>query len=324
MRKPSWHRLEKAVLADWPGDWPTARQEAGLTWEPETLPIYEVTPGIIMSNGEPWHNEVPGYQRIIRSDNRLTLGIQTDAYRVISNSDFGYVIESIVGADGEYGQIKYEGVFELHQGRMVIAVLFLEDPIVIPGDNSETYRYLVFITRHDGSGGLRVILTNVRVVCANTAQMAEAGAKEEETAFSIRHTKNWDERVAEVRDKIAEALQANQRYFEICTELALKKVTPATIIKMTKRLLPIGDDMGVRQQQNRENERQALLTLLEGPTISDDHRKSPYGWLQAATEWSDHYRTARTESSYVTRQLVHPQPLKHKAFDIAKTFAGVK
>jgi phage/plasmid-like protein (TIGR03299 family) len=324
VRVPSWHQLEKVVLEDWPGTWEEARGHAGLLWEPESVPIYEMEPVSGALTYFTKTNVVPGYQRIIRNDNRLTLGIQSQAYRMVTNTEFGYVIESLMGQGVDSERLAYEGVFELDEGRMVVAVVRLTTPIIIPGDNSETYTYVVFMTRHDGRGGLRVILTNVRVVCANTAKMAEAGAKDEETAFTIRHMGNWDERVAEVRDKLADALQANDVYAELCTALALKKVTPNTIEKMTKKLLPIGDDMGVLQQRNRENERYMLKTLIEGPTVPDEHRRTPYGWLQAATEWSDHYRPHRTESSYVTRQLVSKEPFKVKAFTIAKTFAGVR
>lgn len=334
VRQPSWHRLEKVVLEDWPGDWATARDHAGLVWEPESVPVYELQPqGVGMEAPEGWTANpialppqaavVPGYQRIIRSDNRLTLGIQSEAYRIITNAEFGYVIESVLGADFD-AELLYEGVFELDKGRKVVAVVRLAQPVVVPGDNSETFTYAVFFTRHDGSGGLRVLLTNVRVVCANTAKAAEAGAKEEETAFTIRHTSNWDERVAEVRDKLADALKSNQRYYEICEALATRKVSPSAMNKMVARFLPIGDDMGIRQQQNRENERAVVRSLIEGPTVSDEHRRTPYGFLQAATEWSDHHRRAHTESSYVTRQLLSREPMKMRAFGIAKRHAGVR
>lgn len=337
VRSPSWHRLESKVLADWPGSWDEARVESGLSlWEPESVPIYELwdSPAYVGEHpeiGSIVENRakiVEGYQRIVRSDNRLTLGIQTSKYRVITNTEFGGVIESILGTEidalGTTHEVKYEGVFELYEGRQVFAVVYLGEGIVIPGDNSLTYRYAVFYTRHDGQGGLRVIITNVRVVCANTAGMAEAGGREEDTKFSITHSAKWDERVAEVRDKVAEALAANQRYYEICEQLATVKVSRNTTEKMVKRLLPIGDDMGKRQLQNRENEREALRTLLAGPTISTENRSTPYGFLMAATEWSDHYRAHRSPSSYVTRQLVSKEPLKAKAFGIAKQFAGVK
>jgi phage/plasmid-like protein (TIGR03299 family) len=328
VRQPSWHQLESKILADWPTSWDEARVQAGLNlWEPVSVPIYElVSPVGYEDFDQP--KQVEGYQRIIRSDNRLTLGIQTKKYRMITNSEFGGIIETVLGAEinldtGEC-EIKYEGVFELYEGRQVFAVVYLGEGIQVPGDNSLTYRYAVFSTRHDGQGGVRCVITNVRVVCANTAKMSEAGAKEEETSFTIRHAGNWDERVAEVRDKVADALQANQRYFELCTQLATAKITPNTMEKMIKRLLPVGDDMGVRQQLNRENEREVLRTLLKGPTIATEHQRTPYGFLMAATEWSDHYRGFRTASSYVTRQLTSKEPIKVRAFGIAKQFAGVK
>ena len=42
VRQMPWHR-EGTVLADYPGDWDTARQLAGLDWDPVSTDIYAVS-----------------------------------------------------------------------------------------------------------------------------------------------------------------------------------------------------------------------------------------------------------------------------------------
>ena len=326
VREPSWHRLEQKILADWPGSWEEARQQANLLWEPVTAPVFErkisfdeIVPGVTL-DGQIFE-AIKGWQAIKRDDTGETLSVQTSAYHVISNTDFGQVIEGLLGEMP--GEIHYEGVFTLHGGRMVIALIRFDKPMSPKGDPSQTVQYAAFCSRHDGQGGLKVVLTNVRVVCANTWGMAEVGSKDEKTAFTIKHSRNWSERVEEVKGKLLIAAAANLAYIEISEQLLLKKVTKAHRDLFLRRILPIGDDMGDRQRQNRLDERQQVLTILDGPTCVDIN-KTAYGLMQAAGEWSDHYRRFRSVDTYVNRHLFSREPVKERAFREAKRLAGVK
>lgn len=322
VRTPSWHRLEKHVLDDWPGTWAEAARLSGVAdWDPISTPAYHQNE--MDSTHQAWGDFVldENWQRISRSDNGYTLSYQETSYRVIKNTEFGAVIESVLGMDlGE--ELAYEGVFELDGGRMVVAVLYWKDGLQVPGDPSKTVRYAVFVTRHDGQGGLRCLLTNVRVVCANTLAMAEDGSSEGATGFSIRHTANWDAKVAEVRERMLESRQGAETYLETMATLAAFKVNVRQREHFLRQLLPIGDDMGRQQQVNRDKERMTIRNLLEGPTcehISD----TAYGLLQATTEWSDHYRREPgTADAYVKRQLTTTHDMKGKGLRLVKAMAS--
>lgn len=319
VREPSWHKLEQKILADWPGDWATARQEANLLWEPLTEPVYlyRGTGG----DGLPLYLPAPGYQGVTRDDNEELLSIQSTGYEVINNTDFGAVIEGILGELG--GEIHYEGLFTLHGGRLVVALVRFDQSVRIPGDGSDTVTYAAFCVRHDGQGGLKVVLTNIRVVCANTWGMAEHAGVDGKTSFTIRHSKNWAEKVEEVKGKLLAGAMANKEYIEISEQLMLKKVTPKNREVFLKRLLPIGDDMGDRQRANREGERAQIRAILGGPTC-EGIDKTAYGLMQAAGEWADHYRRFRTVDTYTNRTLFTKEPIKIKAFREAKRLAGIK
>src|SRR5438105_830560 len=64
VRQMPWHR-EGTVLADYPGDWDTARQLAGLDWDPVSTDIYAVSG--INPDGTEHHEPVDGWKAVSRS-----------------------------------------------------------------------------------------------------------------------------------------------------------------------------------------------------------------------------------------------------------------
>lgn len=230
VRQPSWHRKERAVLASSPTTWEAARTEAGLTWDVYTEPIYTKQPGVDPADIgmppsfpiAPAYAMVKSWQIIKRDDTLTALAVQPTSYRVVRNDEFGNVIDALLGIQDDDRPI-FEALFSLYEGRMIVALCYFESPLVMPWDPSKNYRYLAFCSRHDGNGGLRGIPTNVRVVCANTIKQAEM-VDGRSVGFTIRHTANWKERIAEVRTNLVLAQQDSARWVEFAEQLALWKV----------------------------------------------------------------------------------------------------
>ena len=320
-RTPSWHGLEKMIMLNYPDSWQSAREMAALTWDPVPKPVWDWQPDHEPDTYCP-PQIIPGWQQIVRDDNAAVLSIQTESYRVITNTDLGGVVDTVMGSEWNTQQ-QIEGLFSLHGGRLVICLIRNKKVHTPSYDPSPSLEYTAVCSRHDGSGGLKVLRTNVRVVCANTWGMAEHGSQDGKTSFTVRHTENWDERVAEIRDQLAVADRANQEYFTMSEELSLKKVTNAHRERYLERFLPIGSDMSDRQKQNRQNEREQIRVILGSPTcVGID--KTAYGLLQASGEWCDHFRAYRKTDTYVTRNLVTWEPMKARAMRLTKDLAGIK
>ena len=79
VREPAWHGLG-AVLDDYPRHIDDARELAGLTWEPELVPVYQriATPLGVYPDGSLAEREdyvaVPNARLIQRSDTNAVLG----------------------------------------------------------------------------------------------------------------------------------------------------------------------------------------------------------------------------------------------------------
>ena len=324
---PSWHRQERAVLAASPATWGEAREEAGLTWEVETEPVYTRKQEFDSGFGHTQITQVNGWQAIVRDDKNLEdperiLSIQKDSYQVILNSQFGEVIDAALGLEPGEDPVTFEALFSLYGGRQIVALIRFDNPLLMPWDNSKTYPMCSFSSRHDGQGGLRGVPTVIRVICANTQNLSEM-TDGRTTGFTIRHTSNWEARVKEIGRGMAQARGDSAKWLKFAEELAMWKVTPRNRELYLKRYLPISDDMGTTQANNVIVSRSKIRGILESSTCS--HIKdNGYGLLMASTEWSDHFRSHNSNDSFISRQLLRKEEPKARSSRVLRQMAGIK
>lgn len=319
VRLPSWHRLENAVLPESPASWEEGRIAAGLTWEVETQPVFAQNKNA-GENSLLGHKQIEGWQLLTRNDTDAVLSIQPESYRVVHNYEFGDVIDAILGLD-EDETPNFEAIFSLYGGRQIVALCYFPQPLEMPWDPSKNYTYCALNSRHDGQGGVRGIPTNVRVQCANTWNLAEE-VDGRSAGFTIRHTSNWKERVAEIRARMIMARGASAEWVSFTEQLALWKAGEDQRETYLKKMFPIGDDMEPRQRDNAETNRDAVRRILASPTC-EPIANTGYGLLMATTEWSDHVRPHRSVDSYINRQLTKDVP-KVRAGQILAKMADVR
>jgi phage/plasmid-like protein (TIGR03299 family) len=323
---PSWHKLENSVLQNSPTNWEDARKEAGLTWEVYTAPVNRT------QANETGYTTVrsANYQAICRDDKSFTdptveLAIQKKSYQVITNAAYGEVIDTVmglnedemVGPDGEllYPEpVTFEALMALYGGRQIVALIKFDEPLKMDWDPSKTYRYMCMSSRHDGQGGLRGFGTNVRVQCANTHSWAEA-TDGKRNGFTIKHTANWEERLAEVARGIALLRGESTKWLKFAEELAGWQADINDRERYLKRFLPVSDDMSEQKVENVQGSRESIRTILRSETC-EGIAWTGYGLLMATTEWNDHNREYLSTDTYVSRQLLHKEPLKARGAKI--------
>jgi phage/plasmid-like protein (TIGR03299 family) len=321
VRQPSWHRLESAVLANSPKTWQEAREQAGLLWDVETEPVFDWEDGWAQAH------PIPGWQKVVRNDatelSSRVLSIQPSSYEVIRNEAFGEVIDAVVGRSADEDPVTFEALFALYGGRQVVALLYFDEPLALGEiDSSGTFTFLCLVSRHDGSGGLRGIPTNVRVQCANTLNTAEM-TDGRRVGFTIRHTLNWNQKVADAGLAIQAARGDSKKWVEFAHQLAAWKATNRSRDTFLKKLFPVSDDMGSRAMDNQTARREQVRTILASPTCKEI-ADNGYGLLMAVTEWADYYRAHLTPDSFIARQLMEKQEPKARAARILRDMARLK
>lgn len=351
VREMPWHKPltgdRTTVTEGYPQSFAEARKLAGLDWDPIAVPAVER----VMTSAE-YREQVRGillnstarpveattqmladlyerslrtdkeFRRIVRNDTMATLSYQRDSYNIIPNSAFGDIIQSIL--DTEPDKVKLETGGSLNGGRRVWMLARVDEPMRLPGDRSLTVPYLGLTSSHDGQASCAARLTTVRIVCGNTFSAAEAEGERTGAVYSFSHRSDWRGRMGEAREALTYAREQTQEYVESMTELLGIRVTPDQEKLFLREFIPSPPDglVSDRVARNIDEARAAVMGFLSSPTIEGSGiRGTAYGLVQAAGEYLDHARLARTWETRMNRSLLRVEPLKAKASRLARAVA---
>ena len=146
VREKPWHGLGVEV-SEAPNS-EDALRFAGLDWNVRQENVFNSRGGIIK-----------GFKANVRDSDDSVLGVVGDRYKVVQNRDAFKFTDGLIGGD-----VRYETAGSLRDGKQIWLLAKLPEQ-QIAGDAVEPY--LCFTNAHDGSSGVRVCMTPVRVVCKN-------------------------------------------------------------------------------------------------------------------------------------------------------------
>lgn len=198
-----WHGLGTVIDGTLTSE--EAIKVANLGWDVNQQPLF-------LENG----NEVPNLFANVRSDLNSVVGVVKSKYRVVQNKELFDFTDSIIQNTKKI-ECRYECAGSLFNGSRVFLLVRLPETNLV-GDAVENYLFVS--NSHDGSTGLIAGITNVRVVCNNTLQMAEKGASR---IWKIRHTESLKGRQAEAEEALSLSLNYVDRIKEDAEKLAQEK-----------------------------------------------------------------------------------------------------
>lgn len=127
------------------------------------------------------YRECPNAYATYRTDLNIPLGIVKERYTPVQNTEAFNFFDSAIG--------KNKAIFQtagwFGNGERIFVSVKLPKNILVDGDPVENY--LVFTTSHDGSSGVKILFTPIRVVCQNTLN---AAIQTSTNYVSFRHTKS--------------------------------------------------------------------------------------------------------------------------------------
>jgi len=343
VRLMPWHAdPNTTILDEYPGSWAEARKPAGLEWEPVEQDVYRVqgnteiqVPDLeffgMSDEGEPLFRiketktvMVPevekssSFKHIVRSDNGNVLSVNANGYTLINHTEMGEIVEAVLGLEN----VKWETAGSLNGGRTVWCLAMLDEPIILPGDDTATYPYMAITNHHDGKGSCALRATAVRIVCANTVRAAEMEGERTGATFAFRHTTKWRDRIEEAREAVRGVRKEMVAYRELATELMGIPFTTGQRELFIREFIPM-PPAGLateRVMSNVEEARTKFRKLFDSPT-TQGVAHTAYGAVQAAVEYLDHVRTARTWETRLNRCIIKPEPLKAKALKMVREIA---
>lgn len=251
--------------------------------------------------------KVPGYRVNLKGDDRTSLGIVSDKYTVVQNTEAFAFVDGLIGPS-----CRFESAGSLNNYRTVWMLAQLQ-PRNIMGDDYGNY--LLFKNSHDGGGAIKVCITPIRVVCRNMLNIALRGA---ERRFSIRHIGN-------VNGKLEEAnrvLHLSEEYLTaVDTEyqkLALQRMDDIMFQKFLRDLFPIAKDDSPRKVQTQLDLRNGVADKYEVDDLSNFHGTA-FGALNAVSDYVAHSEPLRMTDSYfgnLFEKVMEGHPVLDRAYEL--------
>ena len=294
VREKPWHGLGTEVQ-----EAPTSADAlvyAGLDWEVIQKDVYT-------GDG----SRIAGYKANIRSSDNTALGIVSDKYKVVQNEDAFQFTDDLLGAG-----VTYETAGALQGGRKVWMLARMPERYIIAGD--EIAPYLVIMNSHDGSSGIKVAMTPVRVVCQNTLNLALSTAKR---TWATKHTENVMSRVHEARDTLMLAEKYMGELGRGIDALSKIKLPDRKVMEFLAEFFPITEDQTEAQKRNNSRLLEDLKSRYwEAPDLRDIGNNG-YRFINAVSDFATHADPIRKTRNYKENlflRTVEGNPMIDKAY----------
>jgi len=235
---------------------------------------------------------VADYRAVLRDSDQSFLGIVGKDFSIFQNEQVAQFAEALV----QDGSMRIHTAGSLNGGKQIWMLGKIGSTEIVPTDKVDHYLFLY--NGHDGKTAFRCLFTDVRVVCANTAQVALQKAKG--AGVSIRHTKNMEVRVGEAQRILGIGTKAFDESAEFMKKLAEIPMPTSDWIDFCLEMFPtpIEDENGEvskRAMTRAENNRKTITSLFYDGRGADipGVRGTAWGAYNALTEYAGYYRQTR-------------------------------
>jgi phage/plasmid-like protein (TIGR03299 family) len=286
-REPAWHNL--GTVFDTEKNTSEMLAAANLNGWNVRLEDLEI-PSSLISDKQ--------YQYVVRTnptDKSQTdvLGIVGERYTPLQNEELFAFGDNILDGGG-----RWETAGSLKGGRVVFGSLALERETVLDpnGVADKVKTYLLINTSHDGSIAIQASITPVRVVCANTLNVALNRTRKKDgvkQSFKIRHTQTANGKVAVARQALGMANSYMDEFDKMAHAMIQKEISAKDFndIILAAYPKPELDTKGaIKKWENKVNMINDIYTGEYNGMISGN----AWGAFNALTERLDWYRSSRS------------------------------
>jgi len=297
-RETPWHGL--GIRVDQALSSVDAIKAASLEWD-----VYSAKLKATLEDG----TQVPIIDRVanIRKSDKKVLAVVSTDYTIVQNREAFAFTDALLGNKG----VKYETAGSLFGGRQVW-LLAKMDGITVLGDKVDPY--LCFTNSHDGSTGVRVAITPIRVVCNNTLTMAMHDATR---VWSTIHKGDIQSRIEEAQSTLKKVTVYLQEMPKIAKEMADTNIYMDEVEGILNGLFPVDEEKaGPIKIKNTERMKNTLYTLwTETPDIQK-FQGTAWGMYNALADMVSHMKPLRETATFEENRfakLVEGHPLLETA-----------
>ncbi len=253
------------------------------------------------------------YQYVVRTnptDKSQTdvLGIVGERYVPLQNEELFAFGDNILDGGG-----RWETAGSISGGRVVFGSLALERETILDpsGVADKVKTYLLINTSHDGSIAIQASITPVRVVCANTLNVALNRTKKKDgvkQSFKIRHTQTAQGKVAVARQALGMANSYMDEFDKMAHAMIAKEISAQDFNNIILAAYPKPETDAKGSVKKWTNKVDMINDIYTGE-FNGMIAGNAWGAFNALTERLDWYRTARgvnTESMFAAASGFDP------------------
>ena len=222
------------------------------------------------------------------------LGVVGERYRVLQNEDLFSFGDNILDGGG-----RWETAGSIRGGRVVFGSLALERETVLdPSGVADVVKtYLLINTSHDGSIAIQASITPVRVVCANTLNLAlGARGKGPKQSFKIRHTQTAEGKIAIARETLGLANKYMDAFDVMANAMIQKEITAQQFNEIILAAYPKPEKDSKGSIKKWETKVDVINDIYTGQ-FNGMIANTAWGAFNALTERLDWYRSARGDNN---------------------------
>lgn len=295
----AWHQLGETLDHSFTAE--EAMKEGRLGgWNVRTLPAFARDEKGV---------EIPmGGRRAVVRDNPVRkgqidfLGDVGSSYRIIQNEQHAGLLNALVEESGA----TFDTAGSLYGGSHVFITMKLPGHIHVGGvDPVDTY--IAAVNSHDGSMAFTLMVTPVRVVCANTLNLAFGSSSHQ---FRIRHTSGVEKAL---HSQARQALDLTFNYLDVFQEQAEQLInttmTQAQFEEIIEKEFGPAEDASNSTITRTQVKLDDMAELFSDANTQDGIRNTAWAGLAALTEWADHFSPTRgqdVDTSRAQKALLDP------------------
>lgn len=234
--------------------------------------------------------EVPGKFLTVR-DNPIVkgkvdgLGVVGQWYSPFQNEETVDMLDAI----RDEGGAAIETIGALRGGRETFVTMKLPDAMEFTAPNGvvdTTELYVSVLNSHDGTSPLRMLVTPIRIVCANTQTAALNNSR---AYWSVRHTTNMRGLVDEARRGLRLTFKYAEAFEKGVEALIAREMSDVEVRDSFAAIVAADTAETDRQREGRMNTVGQLMELYRTSDTVEMWKGSAFGAYNTVTEYVDHY-----------------------------------
>lgn len=231
---------------------------------------------------------VQGYKANVRESDNRVLGVVTSKYKVIQNKDCYAFIDDLIGEG-----VRFEKAGYLQGGRRTWIVARLPETYVISGDS--IIPYLVVTNSHDGSSGIRIFISPVRVACANMLNFALRKAIR---SWSATHCGEIGWKLEDAKKSLVYSSDYMAELGKTIGEMERKTFSDKKVMDYIDELYPVLPNLTDQQKKNVVHLREDLkVRYFEAPDLQE-MKDNAYKFVLACSDHATHMAPLRERSTF--------------------------